>query len=143
MKSKPSARLGKINSMNSAEFNFLKDFPPNLSIIPPNLDSWTCKLEITSKMSSFQPVNDAKYVNSMVISCSTCEKEEKECIWVKYLIYAVLSQSKICSNLRTFSAKSVFPKFQSSQKNIFSKSVQGQSVRLSQTKIISNCLFLG
>ena len=26
----------------------------------------------------------------MEISCSTCEKEEKGCIWVKYLIYAVL-----------------------------------------------------
>ena len=30
--------LGKKNSMNSAEFNFLKDFLPNLSNFPPNLD---------------------------------------------------------------------------------------------------------
>ena len=27
------------------------------------------------------------YVNSMLISCSTCQKEEKKCTWVKYLIY--------------------------------------------------------
>ena len=28
----------KTNSMNSVEFNFLNDFPPNLLIFPPNLD---------------------------------------------------------------------------------------------------------
>ena len=59
------------------------------------------------------------YVNSMVISCSTCQKEEKECTWVKYLIYAVLSRFQICCNLRFFSAKSVFQKLQSSQKKWF------------------------
>ena len=26
----------------------------------------------------------------MVISCSTSQKDEKECMWVKYLIFAVL-----------------------------------------------------
>ena len=35
-------RLGpdmkKKNSMNSVEFNYLKDFPPNLLIFPPNFD---------------------------------------------------------------------------------------------------------
>ena len=55
----------------------------------------------------------------MVISYSTCQEEEKECMWVKYLIYAVLSQFQICRILRIFSAKSVFQKFQSSQKNGF------------------------
>ena len=55
----------------------------------------------------------------MVISCSTCQKEEKEYMWVKYLIYAVLLQFQFCHNLRVFSAKSVVPKFQSSQKNGF------------------------
>ena len=52
----------------------------------------------------------------MVLSCSTCQKEEKECTWVKYLIYAVFAQSKIYCNLHLhlhlhlhFSAKSVFP----------------------------------
>ena len=59
------------------------------------------------------------YVNSMVISWSTIQKEDKECIWVKYLIYAVLLQCKICRIVRAFSAKSVFPKLQSSQKNVF------------------------
>ena len=32
-------RLGKKNSMNPPEFNFFLDFPPNLKIFPPNLDS--------------------------------------------------------------------------------------------------------
>ena len=42
----------------------------------------------------------------------TCQKEEKECILVKYLIYTVLLQFWICSHLCNFSAKSVFTKFQ-------------------------------
>ena len=61
------------------------------------------------------------YLNSMVILYSIGQKEEKECMWVKYLIYTALSQFQICCNLRVFSssAKSVFPKFQSSQKMFF------------------------
>ena len=35
------------------------------------------------------------YVNNMVIFCSTCQREETECTWVKYLIYAVWSQFQI------------------------------------------------
>ena len=58
----------------------------------------------------------------MVISCSTCKREEKECRGVKYWIYAVLSLFQICRNLHTFFAKYVFQKFQSSQKMVFSKS---------------------
>ena len=42
------------------------------------------------------------YVNSMVISCSTYQKEEKESTLGKYLIYAVLLQCPICCNLRVF-----------------------------------------
>ena len=30
-----------------------------------HLDSWMCKLELTSEMSSSYPVNDAKYVNTI------------------------------------------------------------------------------
>ena len=52
----------------------------------------------------------------------TCQKEEKECIRVKYLIYAVVSQFQICSQLRIFSAKYLFPKFLSFQKKVISKS---------------------
>ena len=55
----------------------------------------------------------------MVTSCSTCQKEERECMWVKFLIYSVFLQFQICRNLRFFSDKSVVPKFQSSQKNVF------------------------
>ena len=63
------------------------------------------------------------YVNSMVVSCSTCKKEEKECMWVKHLIYAVLSQFQICCNLLFSPAKSVFPKFRA-QKQMFFPSLQ-------------------
>ena len=50
--SKLWAGLEKTNSMNSVEFNFFLDFLPNLLTFSPNLDPWTCKLKITSKMSS-------------------------------------------------------------------------------------------
>ena len=35
------------------------------------------------------------YVNSMVISCSTCTKGEQECTLVKYVICAVLSRFQV------------------------------------------------
>ena len=38
----------------------------------------------------------------MVISYCTCQKEEKECTWVKYLIYAVFARSQIYCNLQIF-----------------------------------------
>ena len=47
----------------------------------------------------------------MVISYSICQKEEKECNWVKYVINEVLPQIKFCQNLRIFSAKSKFLDF--------------------------------
>ena len=52
----------------------------------------------------------------MLISGSTCQKEEKECISVKYLIDAVLSQFKICCNLCIF-----FPPYLYSQISEFRK----------------------
>ena len=55
----------------------------------------------------------------MVISCSTCEKEEKECIQVKYLIYAVCRDFKFVVIYAFFSTKCAFQKFQSSQQNGF------------------------
>ena len=42
------------------------------------------------------------YINIMVISCSTFQMEEKECTWVKYLIYSVLWRFQICRNLCIF-----------------------------------------
>ena len=51
----------RTNSLNSARFTFFLDFPPNF-------DPCTCKLEIALKISSLQPVNDAKYENSMLIA---------------------------------------------------------------------------
>ena len=41
-----------------------------------------------------------QYVNIMVISCSTFQKEEKECICLKYVIYASLLRLQFCRNLR-------------------------------------------
>ena len=53
----------------------------------------------------------------MVISCSTFQKEEKEYIWVKYLIYHVLSQFQIWRNI-------CIPKISEfTKKMFFSKSV--------------------
>ena len=37
----------------------------------------------------------------MVILCSTCQKEEKECTWVKYLTYAIFfGNFKFVYNIR-------------------------------------------
>ena len=46
------------------------------------------------------------YVNSLVISCSTCWKGEKDCTVVNYVTCAFLPQFQFCCNLRNFSAKS-------------------------------------
>ena len=53
----------------------------------------------------------------MEISCSICQKEEKEYIWVKYLIYAVLHDFNFVIIYTLFSAKFKVQDFQSSQKN--------------------------
>ena len=58
------------------------------------------------------------YVYSMVISLSPV-KRKKGCIWVKYLIYAILSRFQIGHHLSVFSAKSVISQIQSSQRNLF------------------------
>ena len=59
----------------------------------------------------------------MVISCNTSQKEEKECICVKYVIYAVLPRFQLCCNLRVFSAKFYFQIFRGDTKMVNSKSV--------------------
>ena len=41
-------------------------------------------------------------VDGMVIVYSYCQKTEKECIWVKYLIYAIMLRFKICRNSCVF-----------------------------------------
>ena len=57
-------------------------------------------------------------------------QDEKLLIWVKYLIYDVLSQFQISRHLRVFLAISVFPKYQSSQKIIFPSLVHISSLIL-------------
>ena len=54
----------------------------------------------------------------MAISCSTSQKEEKECTGVNYLIYAVLLRFQISRNLRIFPLN-LYSKIQSSQKKVF------------------------
>ena len=61
-------------------------------------------------------------VNRMLISYIYCQKEEKECILVKYLICAFMSQFQICRNSRVFSAKSETQNFRVHKKMFFSKS---------------------
>ena len=68
---------------------FLSDFSPHLSSFQPNLYLLTWN-----------------YVNSMIIACSTCQREEKEWTWGEYLVYAVLTQFQFCCNLHNFFAKS-------------------------------------
>ena len=71
------------------------------------------------------------YVNSTAISYSHCKKKY---IWVKYLIYAALSQFPICRNFRIFfPAKFEFPIFQSSQKNVFFPSLLPHTFEISTT----------
>ena len=56
------------------------------------------------------------------------QKFRKECIYLKYLIYAALTQFEIWCNLRVFPARSVLPKFQSLQKQRCSASLaRGES----------------
>ena len=64
LKETQSSRPGKTNSMNSVEFNIIKIFRQICKFFRQNLDPWTCKLEVTSKMSSSWSVNDTKYVNT-------------------------------------------------------------------------------
>ena len=78
------SRIAKSEFYEFCRTRFFIDFPPNLSIFLPNL----CKY----------------FINSMVISCSTCQKEEKECTFVYYVICAVLPRFQFCRNLCNFSA---------------------------------------
>ena len=66
------------------------------------------------------------YENNIVISCSTCQKEEKECMFVKCLIYSVLLQFQICCNLRILFHQICIPKI-SEFTIFFSKSGGGVS----------------
>ena len=60
----------------------------------------------------------------MVISRSTCQKEEKLCIQVKYLIYTVCRDFQFVVIYAFSPAKCAFPKFWRLQNMAFSRSVQ-------------------
>ena len=71
----------------------------------------------------------------MVISCSTCQKEKKECKWVKYLIYAVLSRFQICRNLRVFFRQICIPKISEfTKKWLFSSLLMNNADRFNRLK---------
>ena len=79
----------------------------------PILDPWTCKWEIILK-------------NVIFIACKWCKickyyvkRKEKKCIWVKYFIYAVLSQFKICRHLRVFPPNLYFQNLRVHKKRFF------------------------
>ena len=85
----------KLHELRWVQFFFLLFFSPNL-------DSWTCKWEITSKMTW-----------------------EKECILVQYLTYTVLSQFQICHNIRAFFSPNRYSKnSEFTTKMFFSKSAR-------------------
>ena len=46
----------------------------------------------------------------MLVSYSTCQQEEKQCICIKYVIYASLSQLQFSCNLRVFSRQILIPR---------------------------------
>ena len=117
--------------MNSAEFikktgKFVKLFAKCGSLNVQIINNFKNIIFIACKRSKI-----CKYdVNSMVIICSTCQMEEKECTWVKYLIYTVLSHFQICPYLRVFSPPNIYSQnFRVHQKMFFSKSEFGVSVR--------------
>ena len=56
----------------------------------------------------------------MVISCSTCQKEESFCICVTYVIYAVKPPFKFSRNLRTFFCQIIIPRFSGQTKQNYS-----------------------
>ena len=78
----------------------------------------------------------------MVILCSTGQKEAKECIQVKYLIYAVCRNFKFVVIYAFFPAKCAFTKFQSSQKLFFFRSDNTFMMTLDIAKKIKFSLYL-
>ena len=119
--------MEKTNSMNS-RVQFLKRFSSKFSKKIAKIGSLSVPIRNNFKNIIFITCKWSKickyYVNSMVIPCSTCQKEEKECMWVKYLIYALCHNFKFVVIYTFFSAKTVFQKFQSSQKSVFFKVCQ-------------------
>ena len=101
-----SASYGKkTNSMNSAEFIFFL-FSAKFVNISAKFGFLNTQIRNELKNVIFIAFKGCKifkyYINSMVISYSSCQKEKKKCIWDKYLIYAVLSRFQICHNIRVF-----------------------------------------
>ena len=92
------SELEKTKSMNTVDLNFFyvlrqifKFFPKFRSLNVQIINNFKYITFIDCKW-----CNICKYyVNNMVIFCSTCQREETECTWVKYLIYAVWSQFQI------------------------------------------------
>ena len=74
------ARVGRKERKNIGKSKLNQPHGSNFfQIFRQNFDLGTYKLEITWKLCKYN-------FNSMVISCSTCQKEEQECIWGKYAI---------------------------------------------------------
>ena len=107
-------QTGKKGVHEFREFQFLNRFSAKFVLFSAKFGTLNVQIRNTFKNIIFIGCKWCKickyYVNSMVISGSTCEKEDKECKWVKYLIYSVLLQFQICQNLCLFFRPICIPK---------------------------------
>ena len=110
----------KTNSiLNSAEFNLNKRFSAKVVKLSARFGFLNVQIRNNFKNIIFIACKWSKICHYYVNMCSTCQKEEIECTWVKYLIYAVLLPFQICHNLRVFPAPNLYS--QNSQNSEFTK----------------------
>ena len=119
-----SLRLGKLHKLRGVQL--FERFSSKFVIFSAKFGSLNLQIRNNFKNIIFIACKWSKIcnysVNSMVILCSTCGKEEKECMWVKYLIYAVLSIFQIHCNLRVCPPNLYSQNFRVHKKIFFSKS---------------------
>ena len=91
--SKLLPRVGKKQTSLTPRGNlFFSNCQSYFASFLPNFNLWICQINIpTLQHIIFIACKLCKYhVNILVISCSTCKNEEKECIWVNYVNTSVL-----------------------------------------------------
>ena len=110
--------------MNSMKFNFLKYFLPNLSNFSAKFES--LNVQIRNK---FKNIIFIAWLWCIVITCRFCQKEEKEWIWVKYLIYEVLCHLNFVVIYVLFPPNFISQVFQSSQNIVYFKSKRQKKLR--------------
>ena len=125
-----SSDLEKTNSMNSAEFNFFVRFSAKLEDFSAKFGFLDVQVRNNFQNVIFIACKWCKickyYVNSMVISCSACQKEEKDCILVNILFTQTCRNFNYVVIYALFSAKFLFPDFRAHKNIIYSKSAPRQ-----------------